>query len=139
MQSPDTEKSWNDMGAGSGQVASDWFDAMYEHVAATGARFTAGGIVTPDPASVESVLAWANRLQERVQYLIVQNATTPQSDFSYWDSAEQARRFRARSPIVIRMEFRLAELENPVRQHGIRLSQRKSTWATPVLPAICRA
>jgi len=30
-----------DMGAGSGQVASDWFDAMYEDVAATGARFTA--------------------------------------------------------------------------------------------------
>jgi hypothetical protein len=113
-----------DMGAGSGQVASDWFDAMYEDVAATSARFTAVGIVTPDPASVESVLAWANRLQERVQYLIVQNATSPQSDFSYWDSAEQAVRFReALSPIVIRMEFRLAELENPARQHGIRLGQ----------------
>ncbi len=113
-----------DMGAGSGQVASDWFDAMYEDVAATGARFTAVGVVTSDPASVESVLAWANQLQERVQYLIVQNATSPQSDFSYWDSAEQALRFReALSPIVIRMEFRLAELENPARQHGIRLGQ----------------
>ena len=89
-----------DMGAGSGQVASDWFDAMYEDVAATGARFTAVGIVTPDPASVESVLAWANRLQERAQYLIVQNATSPQSDFSYWESAHrpskpgQNRRYR---------------------------------------------
>ena len=113
-----------DMGAGSGQVASDWFDTMYEDVAAIGARFTAVGVVTPDPASVESVLAWANRLQERVQYLIVQNATSPQSDFSYWDSAEQALRFReALSPTVIRMEFRLAELENPARQHGIRLGQ----------------
>jgi MinD-like ATPase involved in chromosome partitioning or flagellar assembly len=113
-----------DMGAGSGQVASDWFDAMYEDVAATGARFTAVGIVTPDPASVESVLAWANRLQERAQYLIVQNATGPQADFSYWESAEQAIRFReALSPIVIRMEFRLAELENPARQHGVRLGQ----------------
>ena len=113
-----------DMGAGSGQVASDWFDAMYEDVAATGARFTAVGVVTPDPASVESVLAWANRLQERAQYLIVQNATSPQADFSYWESAEQAIRFReALSPIVIRMEFRLAELENPARQHGIRLGQ----------------
>jgi hypothetical protein len=28
-----------DMGAGSGQVASDWFDAMYDDVSATGARF----------------------------------------------------------------------------------------------------
>jgi MinD-like ATPase involved in chromosome partitioning or flagellar assembly len=113
-----------DMGAGSGQIASEWFDAMYEDVSATGARFTAVGVVTPDPASVESVLAWANRLQERAQYVVVQNATSPQSDFGYWDSAEQAIRFReALSPIVIRMEFRLAELENPARQHGIRLGQ----------------
>jgi hypothetical protein len=28
-----------DMGAGAGQVASDWFDSMYEDVAATGVRF----------------------------------------------------------------------------------------------------
>ena len=103
-----------DMGAGSGQVASDWFDAMYEDVAATGARFTAVGIVTPDPASVESVLAWANRLQERAQYVVVQNATSPQSDFSYWDSAEQAIRFReALWPVVIRMEFRLGRTRKP--------------------------
>jgi hypothetical protein len=40
---------------------------MYEDVSATGPRFTAVGVVTPDPASVESVLAWANRLQDRVQ------------------------------------------------------------------------
>jgi hypothetical protein len=113
-----------DMGAGSGQVASDWFDAMYEDVAATGARFTAVGVITPDPASVESVLAWANRLQDRVQYAVVQNATSPQSNFSYWDSAEQAIRFRdSLSPNVVRMEFRLAELENPARQHGVRLGQ----------------
>jgi MinD-like ATPase involved in chromosome partitioning or flagellar assembly len=112
-----------DMGAGSGQVATDWFDAMYEDVAATGARFTAVGVVTPDPASVESVLAWANRLQERTQYLIVQNATNPQAYFSCWDSAEQAIRFReALSPIVIRMEFRLAELENPARQADTSVS-----------------
>lgn len=97
---------------------------MYEDVSATGARFTAVGVVTSDPASVESVLAWANRLQDRAQYLIVQNATNPQVDFSYWESAEQAIRFReALSPIVIRMEFRLAELENPARQHGIHLGQ----------------
>jgi hypothetical protein len=37
---------------------------------------------------------------------IVQNATSPQADFSYWESAEQAIRFRETlSPIMIRMEF----------------------------------
>ena len=56
--------------------------------------------------------------------MVVQNPTNPQSNFSYWDSAEQAIRFReSPSPTVIRMEFRLAELENPARQYGVRLGQ----------------
>jgi MinD-like ATPase involved in chromosome partitioning or flagellar assembly len=111
-----------DMGAGAGQVATDWFDAMYEDVAALGVSFTAVGVVTPDPASVESVLAWASRLQDRVQYVVVENATSALSDFTYWNSTDQAQRFReAFSPAVLQMEFRLAELENPIRQHGVQL------------------
>ncbi len=113
-----------DMGAGAGQVAAGWFDSMYEDVAATGVRFTAVGIVTPDPASVESVLAWANRLQDRVEYVIVENATSALADFTYWRSAKQANQFRqAFAPGILQMEFRLAELENPLRQHGIQLGQ----------------
>jgi MinD-like ATPase involved in chromosome partitioning or flagellar assembly len=113
-----------DMGAGAGQVASAWFDAMYEDVAAAGVLFTAVGIVTPDPASVESVLSWANRLQDRVDYVVVRNATSPQPDFSYWELSEQAIQFReAFSPAVIPMAFRLAELENPARQYGVSLGQ----------------
>ena len=46
-----------DMGAGSGQVTYDWFDRMYPDVAGAGIVFTAIGVVTSDPASVESVLA----------------------------------------------------------------------------------
>jgi MinD-like ATPase involved in chromosome partitioning or flagellar assembly len=111
-----------DMGAGAGQVAWDWFQAMHDDVAATGVRFTAVGVVTPDPASVESILAWASQLQDRVQYVVVENATSALADFTYWRSTEQAKRFRdAFSPTVLQMEFRLAQLENPVRQHGIKL------------------
>jgi MinD-like ATPase involved in chromosome partitioning or flagellar assembly len=120
-----------DMGAGAGQVAAGWFDSMYEDMAATGVRFTAIGIVTPDPASVESVLAWANRLQDRVEYVIVENATSALADFTYWHSTKQANQFReAFAPSILQMEFRLAELENPLRQHGIQLGQvadRKTT------------
>jgi hypothetical protein len=73
--------------------------------------------------NLQSVRVSASTWQS-ARYLIVQNATSPQADFSYWESAEQAIRFReALSPIVIRMEFRLAELENPARQHGVRLGQ----------------
>jgi hypothetical protein len=36
----------------------------------------------------------------------------------------QANRFReAFEPEILEMEFRLAELENPVRQHGVQLGQ----------------
>ncbi len=113
-----------DMGAGAGQVAAGWFDSMYEDVATTGVRFTAVGIVTPDPTSVESVLAWANRLQDRVESVIAENATSALADFTYWRSTRQANQFRqAFTPAILRMEFRLAELENPLRQHGIQLGQ----------------
>ncbi|MGD0098410.1 MAG: ArsA-related P-loop ATPase [Terracidiphilus sp.] len=113
-----------DMGAGAGQVAADWFESMYEDVEAMGVRFTAVGVVTPDPASVESVLAWASRLQDRVEYVVVENATSALADFTYWRSTEQASRFReAFSPEILQMEFRLAELENPIRQRGIQLGQ----------------
>ena len=113
-----------DMGAGAGQVAEDWFESMYEDVAATGVCFTAVGVVTPDPASVESVLAWASRLQDRVEYVVIENATSALADFTYWKSTEQASRFRdAFSPEILHMEFRLAELENPIRQYGIQLGQ----------------
>jgi hypothetical protein len=110
------------MGAGAGQVAADWFESMHDDVAETGVRFTAVGVVTPDPASVESLLAWASRLQERVEYVVVENATSSPADFTYWRSTKQAIRFReAFSPEILQMEFRLAELENPLRQHGIQL------------------
>lgn len=113
-----------DMGASSGQVTYEWFDSMFEDVAATGVEFTAIGIVTPDPASVESVLSWAARLQDRVSYVIVENAITHQPDLSYWRDSKQADQFRfAFHPAVLNMEFRLPDLENPSRQHGITLSQ----------------
>jgi MinD-like ATPase involved in chromosome partitioning or flagellar assembly len=113
-----------DMGASSGQVTHEWFDNMFEDVTATGVAFTAIGIVTPDPASVESILSWAARLQDRVNYIVVENATTHQADFSYWRASEQAQQFRAVfQPVILAMEFRLPELENSARQHGVTLGQ----------------
>jgi MinD-like ATPase involved in chromosome partitioning or flagellar assembly len=113
-----------DMGASSGQVTHEWFDSMFEDVAATGVAFTAIGIVTPDPASVESVLSWAAKLQDRVSYVVVENASTHQPDFSYWRDSQQADQFRTTfQPIVLSMEFRLPDLENPARQHGVTLGQ----------------
>jgi MinD-like ATPase involved in chromosome partitioning or flagellar assembly len=63
-----------DMGAGAGQVTYDWFDKMYSNVTEAGITFTSVGVITSDPASVESVLAWASRLRDRTAYLIVENS-----------------------------------------------------------------
>ncbi len=111
-----------DMGAGAGQVTYYWFEKMYPDVSDAGIVFTAIGVVTADPASVESVLAWAARLQNRVKYLIVENSITDNGDFTYWRESEQARRFQeAFQPAVIHMDYRLPELENATRNHGATL------------------
>lgn len=113
-----------DMGAGAGQVTYDWFDKMYPDVSEAGIVFTAIGVVTSDPASVESVLAWASRLQRRTEYLIVENSIAEYGDFTYWRESEQAMRFQQIfSPAVIRMDYRIPDLENATRNHGVTLGE----------------
>ena len=95
------------------------FDKMYPDVSEAGIVFTAIGIVTSDPASVESVLAWAAHLQRRTAYLIVENSASEHTDFTYWRESEQALRFqKIFSPPVIQMDYRLPDLENATRNHG---------------------
>jgi MinD-like ATPase involved in chromosome partitioning or flagellar assembly len=111
-----------DMGAGSGQVTYEWFEKMYPDVEETGIVFTAIGVVTSDPASVESVLAWAAHLQHQVSYLIVENSITDRADFTYWRESAQAQKFReVFTPLVVHMDYRLADLENAARNHGVTL------------------
>jgi MinD-like ATPase involved in chromosome partitioning or flagellar assembly len=113
-----------DMGAGAGQVTHGWFEKMYPDVAEAGVVFTAVGVVTSDPASVESVLAWAAALQDRVDYIIVENSLTEHSDFAYWQERDRAEEFQKRfKPAIVRLDCRLAELEEAVRSHGVTLGQ----------------
>jgi len=83
-----------DMGAGAGQVTYDWFDKMYPSVAEAGIAFNSVGVITADPASVESILAWASRLRDRTAYLIVENSITEHTDFRYWRETHQALLFQ---------------------------------------------
>lgn len=111
-----------DMGGGAGDVTHQWFQFMKDDFSALGITFTAVGVVTPDPASVESVLTWGANLQDHVQYLIIENSNTSTPDFTYWRQSKEAQAFRDTfSPIVISMEFRLPELERIARQYGISL------------------
>ncbi len=55
-------------------------------------------------------------------YLTVENSISEHPDFTYWNESEQARDFKeAFKPAVIRMDYRLPELENAARNHGITL------------------
>lgn len=113
-----------DMGAGSGRVTYEWFNLMHETIKEMGVAFTALGVVTSDPASVESVLTWGAELQEKVDYLIVENSHSEHSEFTYWQKAEQAEKFRSVfNPAVMKMGFRIPDLENHCRNYGVTLNQ----------------
>jgi curved DNA-binding protein CbpA len=121
-----------DMGAGAGQVTHEWFDTMYPDMAEFGVVFTAIGVVTPDPASVESVLNWSTALQDRVDYVIVENNLIEHADFTYWRDGELAKEFQRRfHPAVIKLDNRLAELENAARNYGATMGKvaRRATGA----------
>ncbi len=111
-----------DMGAGAGEVAHRWFNSMHEQARDNGIAFTAIGLVTPDPASVSSILAWGKFLQDRVEYLIVKNSISDPADFNYWDNDGEAEAFRrVAQPRVIGMEYRIPEIEHEAREHGLTL------------------
>ena len=111
-----------DMGGGAGHITHQWFQFIEEDFKQLGIAFTAVGVVTPDPASVESVLTWASNLEDHIQYLIVENSNTSNPDFTYWHNSKQAEAFRNTfNPTVIPMEFRLPELERIARQYGVTL------------------
>jgi len=113
-----------DMGASSGDVTKKWFDSLYPQVAEAGIVFTAIGVITEDSASVEGVLQWASQLQSKVSYLIVKNSINQQTNFDYWDNTREAREFvKTFNPAVIQMDYRLPELEQAMRNHGVTLGQ----------------
>jgi curved DNA-binding protein CbpA/MinD-like ATPase involved in chromosome partitioning or flagellar assembly len=120
----DTPVILADMGAGAGHVTHDWFEKMYPDVSAAGVSFTAIGVVTSDPASVESVLNWAAALQDSVSYVIVENHLTEHASFTYWEENIHAQEFRQRyRPAIIRQDYRLPDLENAIRKYGVTLGQ----------------
>jgi len=113
-----------DMGASSGEVTKKWFDSLYPQVAEAGIVFTAIGVITEDSASVEGVLQWGSQLQSRVSYLIVKNSISEQTNFDYWENTKEAREFvRTFNPAIIHMGYRLPELEQATRNHGITLGK----------------
>lgn len=113
-----------DLGAGSGARMYEWFDSVYAHAHKLGLplRFTAVGVVDDDPASRQSVLEWANHMQDRVQYLIVLNRRRSHELLPPWSGPDVDKFTEAFSPIVIELDNRDGEIEQLMREHKRTLS-----------------
>jgi hypothetical protein len=56
--------------------------------------------------------------------LIVENSISEHTDFAYWRKSEQALQFlKVFTPAVIGMDYRLPDLENATRNHGVTMGQ----------------
>jgi hypothetical protein len=106
-----------DLGSGAGQAAYRWFDMAYEDAHALNIRFTAIGVTTNEAGSVQSILKWADHLQDRVDYLIVLNEMREyESAFEYWHSEPAVEVLISTfSPRVMRMDARIPEFQSELR------------------------
>jgi hypothetical protein len=114
-----------DLAAAQGQRVWEWFDTIYASALASGlaVRFTAVAVVTNDPASVEGVLQWGNRLRNKVEYLIVRNQMSPDDTFRAWTSSSAVQEFCSRySPREIHIGPRDVDFQQITREHGLTLS-----------------
>ena len=113
-----------DLPSGARAHVARWLNEVYEGIVTErpDVRLTAVCMVTPDPASVTSLLGWANTLQSHVDYLIVRNSTTKPASFRYWEKDEQAQTFRSLAhPCVMAMEHRTPSPEYEAKNHGLTL------------------
>lgn len=114
-----------DQAAASGEPTFRWFEDMAEAATTEGISFTAIGVVTGDPGSVQALLKWADKLQDNVDYLVALNQMNdPEEDFNSWNTDASAHEFReAFNPAVLTMKSRLPEFEELLRTSGHTLGQ----------------
>ena len=122
-----------DLGARSGAATFRWFDDMADAVRDFGVAFAAVGIVTDDPGSVSSVIAWGKFLRERVRHIVVLNKMSdPHAQFSYWHETSHAKAYRESSqPAVLTLESINPDLQNSLRVHGETIGRVADKKAVP--------
>ena len=99
-----------DLGAGSGFDTVRWFTEMHAAAKKEGMSFTAVGLVTANPGSVETVFSWGRALQDKVKYVIVRNLHI--GAIPLWDDSELARKFTVEfNPAVMTLDARLQDMQ----------------------------
>ena len=114
-----------DLGSGAGIPTYQWFDKAFDLAAEMDIRFTAVGVTTNDPGSVQSILRWADRLQDQVSYLIVFNEMrTAGCSFGYWHDDPRVASFsEIFKPVGMTMDARVDEFQTSLRNHMVTLQQ----------------
>lgn len=112
-----------DMGAGQGEAAVRWFADASEQAQELGIGFVLVGVINDDPASVISVLQWADKLQHKARYWIVLNEMHEvNAKFDYWHKSEAAQRFcEIFDPIITKLSSRSPVLQGLLADHGLSL------------------
>jgi len=109
-----------DLGAGSGFDAIRWFEEMHDVARREGMSFTAVGLVTANPGSVETVFSWGRALGDKVKYVIVRNLHI--GEIPLWDSGEMARKFREEfTPAVMTLDARLQDMQTYMENNRLTM------------------
>ena len=104
-----------DLGAGKGKETFEWFNTMYDALVAANVKIVLVAPLLGNAASVTSLLAWAEALQDRVSYVVALNSyacknsslsdsETETSHFRDWFESGPAQQFQKNAnPSVIRL------------------------------------
>jgi len=114
-----------DLGAGAGSATFPWFARAFGDAHDLGIRFTSIGVTNNEAGAVQSLLKWANELQEQVQYLIVLNELQEEGSlFEYWNDEPAVSDFQEIfSPKIMRMSARVQEFQAELRNRVATLQQ----------------
>ncbi|MGB0372007.1 MAG: hypothetical protein ACPGN3_11785 [Opitutales bacterium] len=114
-----------DLGSGAGTSTYQWFEEVASEAKSLGIHFTAIGVTNNEAGAVQSVLKWADHLQDDVEYLVVLNALREKDcKFEYWHQEPAVAQFEAAfAPKVISMQARIQEIQSEIRNHTVTLQQ----------------
>jgi hypothetical protein len=109
-----------DLGSGAGRATQQWFEEASEYAFELSIQFTAVGVTTNEAGSIQSILRWADNLQDAVDYLIVLNEMrTPRCAFEYWHDDPMVAEFvNVTNAQVMTMKARFEAFQAEARNAG---------------------
>lgn len=114
-----------DLPAGASQNTAQFIEDIYDELLELQVKLTTIAVTNNDAGAVQSVLKYAEMLQDRTEYIVVLNELRePNSQFEYWYKEPAIQSFtELLSPKIITMKARIQELQAEMRNHTTTLEQ----------------